>query len=192
MRTFVRALVLLHVLQLVHAFNASIINGILTLPDGSHKQVGSTGTAINAVISSYFLPLPPPNVTVGWVNSSVLSYLTLGGAFVVDATVLLPSLFVLKLEAGATLTANASAADAVLFANHTHHTAVLGSAGATVSCAGWSGPAGAMFRGVYAYNTAYFTVAGFRVTACGAGASGNVHLSELGQPPPLSGYSLSG
>lgn len=150
-------------------------DGVLRLSNGTTALVGLTGSGVNKAIA-YFLPRPESPET-SWINSTFLSYLSLEGAFVVDSSIQLPSLFVLQLS-GASITVTASVGTAAIIANGTRYTAITGGASGrgTIDCSGWTNATTPDFRGILALNTAFVQISSLSIVHCGQGGSGSIHV----------------
>jgi len=153
-------------------------DGTLHLSNGTSVPVGLTGSGVNAAMA-FFLPRPAFPTATSWINSSLLSYLTLdGGVYTVDVAIQVPSLFVLRLSA-ATLLAAPSAQTAAVIMNATRYSAVTGGPAGrgVVDCRAWTNASGTPdFRGILALDAQFVQVASLSVLRCGAGGTGGIHV----------------
>jgi len=83
--------------------NASIVNGWLTV-NGVKSYVGTTSSAINAVIGKYFPVSSYTQMTINvkndvWLNgNNKLNYLTITGDYTADVPIILPHQFILVMD----------------------------------------------------------------------------------------------
>ena len=165
-----------------HAFslplNATVVDGVLTLPDGTRSTVGNASSALNRVISTYFEgAVPSPDAVL--VNRTRLSYLTLTGAYSVDEPISLPSYFVLVLSQAA-LTASSSLVGAagLIVANGSSFSAVT-SPGGPADGALLCPPGGPSPSAVFSLNSPWFTIDGLTIEGCGNdGCASSVHFTS--------------
>jgi len=157
----------------LHALNATLIDGVLTVPGSPPKTIGTTTSGITAAIATVFPPATGGDAEVILKNSSSFyNYLTLTGAYTSDAPLLLVAGLALVLE-DATITATTSSlpgSGALIAALSAPWSAVVGRGVSRLVC----NPSGGSQApdGVYAAQSPGFVVDGITISDCGEG----VHL----------------
>jgi hypothetical protein len=155
--------------------NASLTDGVLTSAGSPPCTLGNTTGALASALSSIFGALVPAVALPLKNSSSFYSYLTLSGAYVADAPVLLPQGVALSFV-GATVTVDAAypAAQALFNATGAPYSAVVAPGGprtAAILCpAGGPSPIA-----VLAASSDGFVLDGVRIVGCGA-AGAAVHV----------------
>lgn len=169
MRAFL-ALAALSSLSAVVALNATVVNGVLTVPGSAPRNIGLTTSAISAAIASVFSG--KSNDAVILKNaSSFYDYIVVTGSYAADAPLALaPSLIVVLADATLTAQPSLSPKDAVVSAKSCPWSGVVGRGVARIVC-----PAGKDFPyAVYAGQSMGFVVDGLTIESCGS-----VHLEGL-------------